>query len=127
MAAVGDVQPNVAVASAAAAAAPIDTAAYLSSFPAANPVTPATNTSQASTANSDPSGPVFRSLFQVGERTQPVSPAVHELWGNSSSLTSVATATSVASVSLAASPPTQGVSVPQPLDLFSDRSGTFSS
>ena len=33
--------------------------------------------------------PIFRSLFQAGERTQPVSPAVQELWGNSSSLTSV--------------------------------------
>ena len=129
MAAVGDVQPTMAVAS-AATAAPIDTATYLSSFPAPNAVTPASNTSDASTANSNPSGPVFRSLFQVGERTQPVSPAVQELWGNSSSLTSVASATSVAtgtsvtSVSSVASPPS--VSAPQPLDLFSDRSGTFS-
>ena len=36
-----------------------------------------------------PSDPIFRSLFQAGERAQPVSPTVRELWGNSSSLTSV--------------------------------------
>ena len=35
------------------------------------------------------SEPIFRSLFQAGERTQPISPAVQELWGNDSSLTSV--------------------------------------
>ena len=46
--------------------------------------------------DSPPTDPIFRSLFQAGDRTQPVSPAVHELWGNSSSLTSVASATPVA-------------------------------
>jgi hypothetical protein len=59
--------------------------------------------------------PMFRSLFQADERSQPVSSAVRELWGNSGSLTSVANA---------APPPNGGV--PRPLDLFSDRSGTFS-
>ena len=34
------------------------------------------------------SEPIFRSLFQAGERTQPISPAVQELWGSNSSLTS---------------------------------------
>ena len=48
------------------------------------------------TSGSAPAEPIFRSLFQAGDRAQPVSPAVHELWGNSSSLTSVAPATSVA-------------------------------
>jgi hypothetical protein len=38
------------------------------------------------------------------------------LWGKSSSLTSVASATSA-----------QNVGAPRPLDLFSDRDGTFSS
>jgi hypothetical protein len=76
------------------------------------------------TNTSPPSDPIFRSLFQGGERAQPVSPAVRELWGNSSSPTSVATATSVASASLTQTPT---VRAPQPLDLFSDRSGTFSS
>jgi hypothetical protein len=70
-----------------------------------------------------PTDPMFRSLFQVGDRTQPLSPAIHELWGNSSSLTSVAPATSGPSLS----PQTPNVRAPQPLDLFSDRSGTFSS
>jgi hypothetical protein len=51
------------------------------------------------------------------------------MWGKNSSLTLVATATSVAS----ASPPTSlsgripEVRAPGRLDLFSDRSGTFSS
>ena len=72
---------------------------------------------------------MFRSLFQAGERTQPVSPAVRELWGNSSSLTSVASATSVASTDATAGATSQtpNVRAPQPLDLFSDRNGTFSS
>jgi hypothetical protein len=78
---------------------------------------------------SPPSDPIFRSLFQGGERTQPVSPAVRELWGNSSSLTSVASATPVASTASVSSlgSHTPNVRPPQPLDLFSDRSGTFSS
>jgi hypothetical protein len=48
---------------------------------------------------------------------------VRELWGNSSSLTSVASATPVASASATQTPK---VAVPQGLDLFSDRNGTFS-
>ncbi len=55
------------------------------------------------TSTPAPTDPMFRSLFQVGDRTQPVSPAIHELWGNSSSLTSVAPATSVASANSAQS------------------------
>jgi len=62
------------------------------------------------------SDPIFRSLFQVDDRTPTVSPTVRELWGNSSSLTSAAPTTAVA--------PTNGV--PHGLDLFSDPSGTFS-
>jgi hypothetical protein len=92
-------------------------------------------------ANVGPSQPIFRSLFQFGERTQPVSSTVRELWGNSSSLTSVASASSVASatsfapatpagstspVAPAALPAQPKASGPQGLDLFSDRSGTFS-
>jgi hypothetical protein len=56
------------------------------------------------------------------------------LWGNSASLTSVAATTTVASAaatvaSAVTAIPTQPaiVSGPQPLDLFSDRNGTFSS
>jgi hypothetical protein len=114
MAAVG-----VTPASKVAAATPVDNAAYLSSFPDARSVTPVAASSQAAitTASSQqPGQPMFRSLFQAGERTQPVSHAVQELWGNGSSLTSVP------SPSLQ----TPNVRAPQPLDLFSDRNGTFS-
>jgi Transglycosylase SLT domain len=119
MAAVGDIQPAMALASAAPAAAPaIDNAAYLSTFPDVRAVAPVTLASASSPTNTaPPTDPIFRSLFQAGDRTQPVSPAVQELWGNSSSLTSVASATSQ----------TPNVRAPQPLDLFSDRNGTFSS
>jgi hypothetical protein len=105
----------------ATAVKPVDTAAYLSSFPDARQVTPVAAASQraTTTASAAPGQPMFRSLFQAGERAQPVSPAVQELWGNGSSLTSVATATS-------ASSQTPNVRAPQPLDLFSDRTGTFS-
>ena len=60
-------------------------------------VTPVTMASASTaTSTSPPTDPMFRSLFQAGDRAQPVSPAVRALWGNSSSLTSVASATSVA-------------------------------
>ncbi len=104
--------PSVAVASNAPAA--IDNAAYLSTFPDARAVTPVSATvASAAASTSQPSAPVFRSLFQADENAQPVSSTVRALWGNSSSLTSVASAT-----------PNAGA--PQPLDLFSDRSGAFS-
>jgi hypothetical protein len=121
MAAVGDITPNVALASASPAAAPVDNAAYLSTFPDVRAVTMASASAPSNT--SPPSDPIFRSLFQAGgERAQPLSPTVRELWGNSSSLTSVTAASPV-------SPPSQtpDVRAPQPLDLFSDRNGTFSS
>jgi hypothetical protein len=103
----------------AAAARPVDNAAYLSSFPDARAVTPVAASSQATIATASlqqPDRPIFRSLFQAGERAQPVSPAVQELWGNGSSLTSVPSPASQ----------TPNVRAPQPLDLFSDRNGTFS-
>ncbi len=115
---------RTAVASAAPATAPIDNAAYLSSFPENHSVAPVTMAS-ASTATdtSPPTDPVFRSLFQAGERTQPVSPTVRELWG---SLTSDPPATPVAAAG-SSSVRTPAANPPQGLDLFSDRSGTFSS
>ena len=109
----------------------IDNAAYLSSFPDTRSVTPVTASAAADlkTASLPQQEPVFRSLFQAGERSQPISPAVQELWGNSSSLTSVAPATTVAIASPVASLPTHAPEVRAPgrLDLFSDRFGTFSS
>jgi hypothetical protein len=61
---------------------------------------------------------VFRSLFQVDDQSQPVSSTVRALWGNSASLTSVASADGGGQAT--------NEGVPQPLDLFSDRNGTFS-
>jgi predicted component of type VI protein secretion system len=120
MAAVGgDLPRRVTVASATQAAPAIDNAAYLSSFPESRAVTPVAATSQTASAQPEP---IFRSLFQAGERTQPISPAVQELWGKGSSLTSVASATTP---SLSAQKPE--VRAPGRLDLFSDRNGTFSS
>jgi hypothetical protein len=100
----------------AATAKPVDNMAYLSSFPDARSVTPVAASSQSTITTASlqqPGQPMFRSLFQAGERAQPVSPAVQELWGNGSSLTSP-------------SSQTPNVRAPQPLDLFSDRNGTFS-
>jgi hypothetical protein len=131
MASVGDLKPSVALASAATTVPAIDNAAYLSTFPGVRPDAPVTIASAPTTTNSAPTDPIFRSLFQVGDRAQPVSAAVRELWGNSSSLTSNAPATSVAPTVAVASVPslpakTPGIGRPQALDLFSDRSGTFS-
>jgi hypothetical protein len=152
IAAVGGMPSTTAVAS----AAPVENATFLQSFPdtrAAAPVTMAsasvTTASASTSTNSAPAEPNFRSLFQFSERAQPVSSAVRELWGNSSSLTSsvasatatpvatatqVATATPVATATSAApaaaassSTPTPTVRAAQGLDLFSDRYGTFSS
>jgi hypothetical protein len=117
----GGSPPTSAVASAGAAPATpaIDNAAYLSTFPnvgAAAPVTVASASTPG--AQSSSRMPVFRSLYQVGDQSQPVSPTVRALWANSSSLTSVASADGSAQ--------TSNGSAARPLDLFSDRSGTFS-
>ena len=124
IASVGDIQPNVALASAAPATPAIDNAAYLSTFPDVRAAAPVTVASATNTAPS--TGPIFRSLFQAsGDRAQPVSPAVRELWGKSASLTSVASADPATAAS-STLPQTPDVRAPQPLDLFSDRNGTFS-
>src|SRR5712672_2113694 len=86
MASVGVTPTNAASASAAPVAAQIDNAAYLSSF---SDSSRAASQPALKTASLQQSEPIFRSLFQAGERSEPVSPAVHELWGSSSSLTSV--------------------------------------
>ena len=129
----GDTPRRVTLASATPATAPIDNAAYLTSFPQARPVTPAAMSFASAATHSQPTDPIFRSLFQGGERSQPVSPAVQELWGNSSSLTSVATAASASVTPVSSSSAAQSLSgrtpevrAPQRLDLFSDRAGTFS-
>lgn len=86
--------------------------AYLSSFPdprSAQVASFASDASPATMASSPPAPPeqpIFRSLFQAGDRAQPVSNTVQELWGSNSAKAPDA--------------------APKPLDLFSDRSGTFS-
>lgn len=61
----------------------------------------------------------FHSLFQAGERGEPVASVVRELWANgSSSSTNGITANTTTSAAQQS---------PQPLDLFTDRFGTFRS
>ena len=137
MASVGGdvVKPGVAVASAAPSASSsvsvADTASFLSSFPDTRSVAsaaPVVTAAASTSADATPASPVFRSLFQDGGgRPQPVSQAVRELWGNSASLTSdtpaSSTASSTPSATVAVLP---AASSGSGLDLFSDRSGTFS-
>ena len=82
----------------------------------ARTVTPvaATTGTELKTASLPQQEPMFRTLFQAGDRTQPISPAVQELWANPTSRVNLASAT-------------PEVRAPGRLDLFSDRDGTFSS
>jgi hypothetical protein len=66
---------------------------------------------------------MFRSLFQVGDRAEPISPTVRELW---------ATGRGQVQGQLQASNPVNlapdiKLKTPTPLDLFSDPDGTFAS
>jgi hypothetical protein len=87
-----------------------DNAVYLSSFPQVR--TPAAPVQTAALQTQD--APIFRTLFQGGARTEPVSPAVRELWGGGASL--------------AASGPdaARNAGAPQGIGLFSDTTGVFS-
>jgi hypothetical protein len=131
----GDIKPTVAVASAAPGApAVVASADYLSTFPDTRPAPSPVSMQVASaapvappTADAAPASPAFRSLFQDGGgRAQPVSQTVRELWGNSASLTAdpPASSTTTSSATVAALPVKASGS--GGLDLFSDRSGTFS-
>jgi len=128
---VGGLPATTAVASATPAAS-VENASFLQSFPDTRAAAPVTMASASSTSDAAPADPTFRSLFQ------PVSLTVRELWGNSSSLTSVASATSAQAGSIqvaaatpvaaatASSTPISAARASQGLDLFSDRNGTFS-
>jgi len=106
----GDTMSPYAVAAAAPTPAlTMDTASYLSTFPSSRAVTPVGATSQATASAQQ--APAFRSLFQAGERSQPISPTVQELWGGSSALSASAT---------------PAVRPRGRLDLFSDPNGTYS-
>ncbi|MGM4928623.1 transglycosylase SLT domain-containing protein [Tardiphaga sp. 619_E2_N8_5] len=94
---------------------PSSNATFLSRFPDLSTAQVASFASDQSSSTAVQEQPIFRSLFQGGDRAQPVSPAVQELWGNRTSLTSTSL------------PKAPEVGVPKPLDLFSDRAGTFSS
>lgn len=94
----------------------VDNAAYLSQFPDVHAVSPVAAASNASDRSKKPADPIFRSLFQV-DGSQPVSSTVHQLWGRSASLTADASTSGAATTSGGAA---------QPLDLFSDRDGTYS-
>jgi Transglycosylase SLT domain len=122
-AALGGTPQPVAVASLAAPAATtvsaIDRASFLSHIPAARAVTPVTATTgtELKTAPLPQQEPMFRTLFQAGDRSQPISPAVQELWGGKQPQANVAQVANRV----------PEVRAPGRLDLFSDRDGTFSS
>jgi hypothetical protein len=106
-------------ATASAQAAPgLDGASFLSQIPDVRNA-PATASAADGGNNSPSTDPIFRSLFQV-DGSQPVSNTVHQLWGKSSSLTADAS-------SSVSSPGNSNSNAPAPLDLFSDRNGTYSS
>jgi hypothetical protein len=119
---VGDIKPSV---TAAGAAPGIDTATYLSGFPDVRATAQASVAAASSPTNSAPTEAMFRSLFQVGDRTQPISQTVQELWGNNASLTSDPPASSANAASVSSVSPAKPVSRGR-LDLFSDPNGTFS-
>lgn len=88
-----------------ALSAPVAPAAFLSRFPDTRDA-PAVAAPSAQVQNE----PMFRTLFQTGARNEPIAPAVRELWGNGTSLSSAQSNGRAAGA----------------LDLFSDRSGQFS-
>jgi hypothetical protein len=101
-----------------------DNAAYLSSFPHSQTQTQMqVRRPQQVAALDAPAAPTFYSLFQAGERSDPVSPAVRELWGNGHSITSDPANAASGAVPTKADDKTGS---PRPLDLFSDRTGAYS-
>jgi hypothetical protein len=127
LASVERLNPPVVLASALppATAAPAIDAAYLPILQDGGTAAPVAVASASSVTNATPTDPIFRSLFQSGDRTEPVSPAVQRLWGKGSSLTADVPASSVA-VASASSAPSPSPASGGRLDLFSDRSGAFS-
>lgn len=112
----------------AAPQVPVDNAAYLASFPDVRNVTPAQAGDATRTATSQRGNePMFRSLFLGGDRAEPVSPAVQSLWTSPSQTTMPSQTTIPSQTALPDLPRTPEVRTPTPLDLFSDRNGTFAS
>jgi hypothetical protein len=104
--------------SGAAVTPAVASAVYLSTFPDVHAAQAASSANAGTGGNSQQSDPMFRSLFQADEGAPAISPTVQALWGSSSSLTSNAASSNTAA--------TGNTSAPAPLDLFSDRNGTFS-
>jgi hypothetical protein len=100
----------------------VASAVYLSTFPDVHAAAAASSSNANTGSNSQPSDPMFRSLFQADDGAQAVSPTVQALWGNSSSLTSNGPSSASTGAASAGNTSTE----PAPLDLFSDRNGTFS-
>ncbi|NEW86118.1 lytic transglycosylase domain-containing protein [Rhodopseudomonas sp. WA056] len=118
----------VTLASAAPPPAPVDNAAYLASFPDVRNVAPAQAGDAARTATAQRgSEPMFRSLFLGGDRAEPVSPAVQSLWSSPSPTTLPSQAAMPSQTAMPELSRIPEVRPPSPLDLFSDRSGTFAS
>lgn len=89
-------------------AALLGKASFLSRFPDAAAAPSAAASSDSSTGSSSaPPDTGFRSLYQANDRPQPISATVQRLWGAPDTSSNA--------------PP------PQPLDLFSDRKGAYSS
>jgi hypothetical protein len=109
------VAPSTSTAASTSTVTVADNASFLAGFPDLR-ATPASATSTEASKTA-PSEPLFRSLYQAGDRAEPVSTAVQELWGSRAQ-------TAAAPQALAQQPTLRA---PQPLDLFSDRAGTFSS
>jgi hypothetical protein len=99
---------------AAQAVPALDSASFLSHLPDVRQAAPVAAAADGA-GMQKPIDPMFRSLFQFDERSQPISPTVQQLWGRSASLTSDAVTPAAATNS-----------GPRPLDLFSDRNGTYS-
>ena len=105
-------------ATSATSTAATDSASFLSIIPDTRAVTPAKATAgtEMKTASLPQQDPMFRTLFHAGDRPQPISPAVQELWGGTASQQKLAQAATTV----------PEVRAPGRLDLFSDRNGTFS-
>lgn len=99
----------------AATVASRDSASFLSAFPQLGAQANAAQASASATAEFG-----FHSLFQTGDRNEPIASTVRELWASGRNDVN-------ASLVSNAAPTGPTLRAPQPLDLFSDRSGQFSS
>jgi len=71
---------------------------------------------------------MFRSLFQVGDRAEPISPTVRELWATGQGyVPGLIQGQQVQAATQVNLTPDVKLKTPIPLDLFSDRDGTFAS